>query len=169
MSKQKCWIGIDPGLKGAIAVLMHSCGPEVADMPVEKVSASRKRINAGMLAAEICDLRDSYSVALVAVEQLGVRPKNSALSSATTGAGWGMIIGVLAALRVPYVIVRPQEWQGLVLAGQPGEKKNKALLYAENRWPNVELSTPRDRVLDGRADALCIAESARRISATGVA
>jgi hypothetical protein len=157
-------IGIDNGLSGAIAAVDGDGGlVDVIDAPTVKIGkGSRREIVASGCVAILRRLvrLGGGEAVFCYVEQLSVRPKESASSALKAGIGGGIWLGVLAALRVSHSIVRPQEWQ-TTLKGCPGEGKQRAILYAERRWPEAELFGPRGGPLDGRADALCIAEYGR--------
>ena len=165
------FLGIDPGLSGAI-VSLNEKGDLLAysDAPTIATTKTRKALSP-LSIGHLLIFEQGHGVAhggcFAMIEQLGIRPKQSAQSGATQGKGWGYWIGALAALAIRYQVARPQEWQRAVLHGQPGEGKDRALLYAEARWPLLELRTPRGRVLDGRADAACIAEYARQLTLGG--
>jgi len=159
------FIGIDPGLSGAL-VSLDEKGDLLAyaDAPTVKVTKTRKALSPlsmGALLAFEQSKGDGNGGCFAAIEQLGIRPKQSAQSGATQGKGWGYWVGALAALAIRYQVVRPQDWQRAVLRGQPGEGKDRALIFAEARWPQLQLRTPRGRMIDGRADAACLAEYAR--------
>jgi crossover junction endodeoxyribonuclease RuvC len=70
------------------------------------------------------------------------------------GCSFGVILGVLAALSIPLVLVRPQAWKKR--AGLPGKRENKdaARTLAQQLYPLAELGRKKDI---GRADAILIA------------
>jgi crossover junction endodeoxyribonuclease RuvC len=75
-----------------------------------------------------------------------------------------MCRGVLAALGIPVVLVRPQAWKRSVLAGL-AHVDATAIGYCASRWLGTSLVLPRCRKShDGMADALALAEYARRQS-----
>ncbi len=155
-------VGIDPGLSGAVAFI-GSDGPEVYDMPTLRVGkGARRRLDL----VGLCDLLRSMAVSrnLVRfiIETQQPMPGQGVTSTFSTGYGLGAIEGILTALGVSWRGVRPQEWQRVILAGAAGEGKDRALMVAERLFPGAELRGPRGGALDGRADALCIAEYGRR-------
>jgi hypothetical protein len=93
-------------------------------------------------------------------------PKHGIVSIFRFGEGYGMWQGALAALGIPYQAVLPQAWKKVVF---PGTARDKAasILFAQRRFPSVSLlASPRSKVPhDGIADALALAEFARRILA----
>jgi crossover junction endodeoxyribonuclease RuvC len=155
-------VGIDPGLDGALAVI----GPDGVEVFVAPTigggRAGRRRPDAAAMAQLLAGLR----VELAVVEAVGAMPKQGVTSTFTFGVGFGIWQGVLAALGVPYQLVAPQAWKKAVLAGTARDKA-AAIAFARRRFPGVSLlATPRSRVAhDGVADALCLAEFARRLVA----
>lgn len=103
-------------------------------------------------------------IRLAVVEQVHAMPEQGVRSTFTFGCGYGMVRGVLAARSIPTELVTPQAWKRLVLAGYTDKNKEAAIQYATRRFPNASLrATPRSRTShDGLADALCLAEYARR-------
>jgi crossover junction endodeoxyribonuclease RuvC len=142
------WIGVDPGKTGAVA-LIHEDGELVADWPGSPAGA------ADILTA----WRLEYRVELVALELVHSMPKQGVKSTFTFGQNFGQWEGILAALRLPHVLTRPQEWQrGLVRLSDGPDTKARSLAAARRLFPDAELSRKRDH---GRADALLLAWWAR--------
>lgn len=80
------------------------------------------------------------------------------------GVGFGSLKGVLAAKKVPFVLVPPGTWhRALFPAGAKGEPKARALEFVRQRWPTFQLILPRGRTPhQGLVDAACIAHWGRR-------
>ena len=159
----KLFLGLDPGTSGGIAVLDDSCNVRLAEpMPI-----AGKEVDGGQLARLVRSLRDLDSQAdytLAAVEHVNAMPGQGVCSMFAFGCSWGQARGVLAALGVPVVLVRPQAWKKQVLAGLTHDKVG-AFAYCASRWPATSLVMPRCRKPhDGIADALCLAEWARQRS-----
>ena len=110
-------IGIDPGNKGAIAVLKESGElVEVWDMPTLEVKvgkALKTRISPALLTQEVrdvelrgdCDIKCAYMEAVSSSPQMGVS------SAFAFGEGFGIVKGVLAALGIPVELVPPAKWK----------------------------------------------------------
>jgi crossover junction endodeoxyribonuclease RuvC len=97
-------------------------------------------------------------VAVVTLEQAQAMPGQGVSSTFSTGRGFGIREGVLGALDVPYRTVRPSVWVKKVLAGLPGEGKERSIRFALRMFPGCELMPKGGRKpRDGRADALCLA------------
>jgi hypothetical protein len=150
-------VGVDIGLKGAIAVMDNDRAIRaVADAPIIRGGKNKRDL---MDIDGMVEVLSGYADAdLIVLEQSSTRPHQSAQSGLKTGFGAGLWVGACSALRATYVSVRPQQWQRSVLAGQPGEGKERAIGYVQRRWPSAPIYGPRGAVKDGRCDAICIAE-----------
>jgi hypothetical protein len=91
-------------------------------------------------------------------------PHQGVVSMFTFGTGWGQVRGICTGLGIPYQLVRPQEWQREMLAGQP---KGSEYLVASRLWPLTDWRSSARAVKphSGLVDAALIAEYCRRRSA----
>jgi crossover junction endodeoxyribonuclease RuvC len=153
-------VGIDPGLRGAVAALDHA-GAVVGLWPMPIAGGE---VHAAGLADLIRSLRclDSHQdIGRVYIEKVGAMPKQGVASTFKFGTGWGMVRGVCAALGLSVNLVPPIVWKKKVLLGLPHDKAG-AVQLCTSRWPTAELILPGCRVPhDGIADALCLAEYGR--------
>lgn len=159
------YIGIDPGKSGGLALLNQDgtvaavtkmpdterdlcdwletwqdagqgSGSNGADHGIRPIKAMLERVNAGAWGA-------------------GKGGQKMGVSSAFTfGMGYGVLRGVLTALRIPFDLVSPQKWQGEIGCLTKGQK-NVSKAKAQQLFPNV-------KVTHANADALLIAEYCRR-------
>ena len=136
-------IGIDPGISGAVALLNGAVAPEVVDMP------SNPRDLWDTLSAWRTDHDDLYAY----VERAQAMPGQGVSSTFKTGFGYGVIIGLLAGLGIPYETVTPAVWKKR--AGLIGKDKEASRALARQLWPTAPLGRVRDH---GRAEALLIAK-----------
>lgn len=147
--KQRAWIGIDPGKSGAIA-LIHRDGQIAEDWPGDAAGAAEMLLT----------WRLEFSIELVALERVHAMPGQGVKSMFSFGQNLGQWQGILAALQIPYVMPRPQEWQrGLVNPSDGPDAKARSLAVARRLFPDADLSRKKDH---GRADALLLAWWARR-------
>lgn len=144
-------IGVDPGLKGGIAVLNDNQLVLIDDMPVVD-----KQTNAALLA----DFARRWPGALVAVEVQQAMPAQGRSSTLKTGKGWGTILGVFTALGHRVVDVRSQEWKPSFRL--KGKDKEASRAYAIRLWPERSEAFARKRD-EGRAEAALIALHVSRI------
>lgn len=162
-------IGIDPGQTGALAVVADGEWRQFIDMPVmPRAGGSGMHINGALLAAEIRNVLALHPGAYImaVLEEVGAMPKQGVTSTFRFGEGFGVVRGVLGALGVPFVMVRPDRWKrSLRLAGQA---KDAARTHAIQLFPTAagQLSRKKDC---GRADALLIAHWAHQTEQIGEA
>ncbi len=155
-------VGIDPGLRGGVAAL-DVAGAVVGLWPMPVAGGE---VHAAGLADLLRSLRclDSHQdIGRVCLEKVSAMPKQGVSSTFRFGTGWGMVRGVCAALAIPVVLVPPTVWKKQVLLGLPHDKAG-AVQFCSSRWPTADLVLPGCRVPhDGLADALCLADYARRL------
>ncbi len=148
-------IGIDPGLNGAIATL-DTAFLAVKGMPVHHITRNKKNkrdIDAVTLAGDLL-VAVGPGPAHVFIEQVGAMPGQGVSSVFAFGKGYGIVIGIIAALRVPVTFVPPQTWKKAlgVPAGKDGARARASQLFPEaaHHWPLAKH--------DGHAEAALIAE-----------
>ena len=152
--------GIDPGQTGAIAFIYPNGKVEIHDTPIEKVKKG-KRIKTEYLPGNMSDLLKGLEINHVYIESVHAMPGQGVTSMFNFGKGFGIWIGILAALKIPYTLIPPQAWKKHLMQGM--KDKDAARIRAQQLYPSVtkELSRKKDV---GRADALLIAEYGRLIS-----
>jgi hypothetical protein len=101
------------------------------------------------------------------IEQLQPMPmeKGGTLANYARGRSLGVLEALCVAHKLSYQLVRPQAWQKVMLAGVEGQDtKARSIIAAGRLFPKVSLMrTERSKKPDdGFADALLIAEYARR-------
>ena len=154
-------IGIDPGQTGAVAILYGDSGVTIWDTPTEIVKKG-KGTKTEYLPAEMAALLYVLpSGCHCYLEKVGAMPGQGVTSMFNFGKGYGLWIGILAALNIPYTLVTPQAWKKDIMAGQ--SDKDAARGRAQQLFPKVASQLSRKKDI-GRADALLIAEYGRRLS-----
>lgn len=163
----KVFVGIDPGKDGAMAFLGWGPSEPVIVSFDELVYADRlwhvspmlrtvaeQELNAMMRV----DAIETFAV----VEHVNAMPGQGVTSCFSFGKNFGFILGLLTACRIPYQLVRPQVWKKEF--GCTSDK-NTSIEVAQRLYPNADLyRTARcTKPHDGRAEALLMAEYARRI------
>lgn len=172
------FLGIDPGLTGALAALDdQGVVKGVWDTPT-LVTRSGVRERREYDLAQMRGLLAQWSPWIheflvqaggknpnpvscrCALELVGPMPKQGVVSMWRMGFGVGVWEGLLAALRIPVERVSPQRWKGIMLDGLP-KGKDASLYRAKSLWPDQvdKLSLKKH---EGRAEALLIAEWMRR-------
>lgn len=144
-------IGIDPGKLGAMAVLFPEGDVELA--PFDETGFLQVF---RVVASSPADQK-----VVVALEHVGGIPGQSAPAAFNFGDNFGYIRGLLTAFKIPYELVRPQKWKKEFSCTSD---KNTSIAVAKRLFPGVNLKrTERcKKDDDGRAEALLLAEYARR-------
>ena len=164
--RQKIVIGIDPGKTGG-AVALDMDGKPIewvaANHPEEgyTVKTSKSAIYVpSEMALWLAELKDRYQILMVITEKQQARPMEGRSSILTTGYGWGLWVGILAALGVPYKVEPPGVWTKAVYGSTPRgtDRKARAVVTARERVPELPLTWGRKtKAHDGLADACCMA------------
>ena len=159
------YIGIDNGLDGAIVVLdAQGRVLRKAVMPTlgQEGKGKREYDEQGIVRILTDWIEHDPTVFL---ERAQAMPKQGVSSTFSIGKGYGTIRGILAALRFPYEIVGPRDWQKVMFAGvDHSDTKRASAVVAGRLAPDEDWrATDRSRVPhDGQTDAFCIAEHGRR-------
>lgn len=154
-------IGIDPGVSGAVACIVLPNTYIVWDTPTLTVTVGKKHRNVMNLieCAAILEGFKAFGPAMAAIEWAQPMPKQGVTSVFNYGEGFGSWLGILSALAIPFIRVRPQQWKKEILAGREIVGKDTSRLAAMEMFPNVDFGKRKDA---GRAEALLIAEFCRR-------
>lgn len=154
------YIGIDPGVKGGLAVIRADGTAGAWRYPGDMHEAAR-------LLREVIDNETAGGVVvLAAIEKVSAMPRGGPKGEVKMGASSAFKFGgnyygwmwAMSALMVPYTTVTPQKWQKALLDSGTGETKERSLNMARRLFPGVDL---RFKVDDGKADALHLARWAR--------
>ncbi len=88
------------------------------------------------------------------------------ISTFNTGRNFGLLVGLVAGLKIPYTIVPAATWHAKMLKGVMGaDSKAKALVIAEQLFPGIDKRrSAKARIAhDGICDALVLGEFGRRV------
>lgn len=156
------YIGIDPGLTGAVAAIYEDGKILLYDTPTIEIKVNNKK-KQDYIPSEMADiLRDcSLTECQVFLERISARPGQGVTSMFGFGKGYGIWIGILSALEIPYTLVTPQAWKKEIMKCK--SDKDAARLRAHQLFPQAVDRLNRKKDI-GRADALLLAEYCRRVS-----
>lgn len=144
------YIGIDPGKKGAMAVIFDGMDETVLVPFDEKAYAET-----------LCGCKARGNSVKACLEHVTAMPGQGVTSMFHFGENFGYIKGLLEAFEIPYELVRPQKWKKeFSITGE----KNSSIEVCKRLFPDVDLRRS-DRCRkddDGLAEALLMAEYARR-------
>ena len=173
------YIGIDPGLTGAIGAIQqgHSTPVLVGYRLANRVGGLDGYMSGGVdevaMLGALRSLREELGSGSTLVLLEGQRAMRGQGVSSTfkTGAQFGIWRGLLACLGWPYVVVTPQAWRkhaGIVVP-RKGDPKAATVRHVGRLLPDVDLvPSPRARnPHDGLADALGMALACRAMHKGG--
>lgn len=140
-------LGVDPGMTGAIALLVDGRLEAVVDMPTLDGEVSGR-----LLAAHV----ESAEPDLIVIERVQAMPKNGSIGSFKLGMNYGVVLGVVESLSHPLVKIRPVEWKRI--NGLLRQPKDASRRLAIELWPHLAHKFERVKD-DGRAEAALIARA----------
>lgn len=144
------YVGIDPGKTGALSCVGDN--PGALKMPL---------IGKDIDGRAIRDFLIEKSPDFIVIEKVASRPGQGAQATFTFGKVYGIVLGIVDAMELPYQLVTPQAWKKKVLAGTQKEKAD-AIDFCRRRYPEIDLVPGKCRApQDGIADATCMAHYAK--------
>lgn len=169
----KTYIGIDPGSQGFISVL-HPSG--------EREYLSIRDNSPQGLAAFLSEKKRNCEDIFVIMEEVHALFGSSASSTFSFGEINGLLKGILIALKIPFALVQPKEWQSCIWinqdkvfktgkvnpkTGKPSrvvDTKPTSINAARRLFPDIDFRrTPKCAKLDdNKVDSVLICEYARR-------
>lgn len=154
-----CYIGIDPGKAGGIAVI---CRNEVLGVTPMLITPKKNIDIVSTTEWIMSTIQDRASVAII--EQVSAMPGQGVTSMFRFGFVTGVMHGIIGALGIPTHQVTPQAWKKVILAGT---RKDKAasIDFVMRVHPGISLlATTRSHTPhNGMSDAICIAMYAYRL------
>jgi hypothetical protein len=153
------YLGVDPGLDGGIAYI-HGYIVGAHPMPTVKIGTKRM-VDTDRVREYISALGP---IDLIMIEAVNAGAVKSVMSAFAFGRGYGRIEGVIKALDRPHDYVPSPTWTK-ALGITKGAGKPEHIAVARRLFPSVVLRDTQD----GLADALLIAEYARRLHTGRVA
>lgn len=175
----KAYVGIDPGLTGAVACVDCEGSVQIWDTPTLKFEkrtgvkvGHRTEYDVPAMVDLLVKIRKAFwtldvlndPVAIV-IEKQQAMPKDmrGTIGAFSSGWGFGLWVGVMTALGMRHEPIRPTEWKPVLMKGLPKEKDASRMRACQIFPKAVELL---DRKKDhGRAEALLLAEWGRRLYA----
>lgn len=165
------YVAIDPGLHGAVAALDEK-GSIIGiwDTPIAKVKKGKGHKHVyleSQMATILGNLmplpnttQDEYynqKIRMLGIEAVHAMPGQGVTSMFSMGTGFGIWLGIIAALRIPHERIEPAKWKremGIAAKSDKGASVVRALQI----FPRADIPASKD----GRADALLLAEWLRR-------
>ena len=138
----KSILGIDPGKNGGVAVINRNGKVIASRCPSDNDPVKMAKI--------IRKMTRRYKKIEVVVENVWAFPGDSAMTSFKFGTNFGIWLGILGTMGLPYRKVTPQTWQKAYhpLSKIKKERKNELKIIAKDFYKKATLCT---------ADAILIA------------
>lgn len=153
--KIEYFIGIDNGVNGGIVVLdRHHTIIDKIVMPV--FGGSKKEYDIQSIQSFLEKYINSFAI----LEKAQPQFRDGKKQAFKTGYGYGVMQGILTALKIPFQIEAPKTWQSKVFKGlDTDDTKIASILFCKRKWPREDW-TPTERSKkphDGMTDAACMA------------
>lgn len=187
-SRNEAWVvGIDPGMKGGIAAInLNRSESKVWSMPT-----LAGRVDTTEMRLIFDEIAKSGQISLCVLEKAQSMPRQGVVGVFSMGVNYGILLGTLVAAKVPFDEITPSEWKRAIIGGVKITKrkatqeaislessvdskkaqraadkkalKEVAVLTARRLFPDAVFRNTQD----GIAEALLMAEAARRIVVSG--
>ncbi len=144
-------IGIDPGVTGAMAVVLGE-SIEFHDMPITVNDKGRKAVDPQAFAKFLRPLRKYQP--LVVIERVQPRHDVGSIAGFSLGNSFGVVQGVAAGMRFKIHYILPRKWKEM--AGTIKKEKDYTRILVIKQYPSLRHELARKKDL-GRAEALMIA------------
>lgn len=155
------YIGIDPGLDGAIAVYNPDAGHVLKrlvfhDMPtlaIKRGKTKKREVDAHAFRQILLYAGRLNDPMRVIIEQSGPHERDGSMQAWKTGSGWGIVYGVVVGYGLPIQIVTVQRWKKAMGATADKDLSRKLAMSAFPEQAD-HLTRKKD---NGRAEAALIA------------
>jgi crossover junction endodeoxyribonuclease RuvC len=167
VSRPIAWLGADPGLSGAIALLTGDCLAvlDVKDMPAMTTPAGKRVLDHWALASILGGWTSVFDIKGATVELVHSMPKQGVTSSFSFGSSFGALCQGIASAGLDFALIPPATWKAIY--GLRGGRENKELSRAKaselfpghaNLW--------KLKKHDGRAEAVLLAHYGSKLRTT---
>lgn len=161
----RIFVGIDPGLTGAIAAISSRNGYlAVFDMPTMANGKGNSKIKNMVDPGELLRIITSFAMLAdtchVALERIASMPGQGVASMFSMGDTFGACRAVVACAGIPMEIITPQQWKKFYNIGKDN-KKEVARAKAIQLYPSADLARKKDH---NRAEAILIAHYLMKIN-----
>jgi len=152
------FLGIDPGKKGSIAIIdSDRTMIKLVPVPVIKIKKGHDYDIAEMkhMLSEITTLNE---VGICVIEKAQAMPGQGVTSMFTIGKGYGIWLGLLTAIGIPFIEISPRVWTRRLLIGVGGEGKERNYKASRQLFPEWQVKFKYEHEW---CDSLLLAEYAR--------
>ena len=167
MVSKRCVVGIDPGIRGGLSLLIGApnniefCIAKAAPtISVEiKKNKFRERIDELTIVPLLSQWNVSYGIDGIFIERQHAIAGQGLVSTGVTMEGYGLYKGICAGLGLRYFILDAKEWQSDYDFSNNDNTKDGSIAWAKRLFPNVDLhrNSRCKKESDGMSDSLLIA------------
>ena len=154
--KQQIYIGIDGGMNGGISVIKNDKIIDLIVMPTILSTKNKKEYDI----QGIIKFLGKYSNATVVLEKAHAMPLLGSVQAFNFGRGYGILLGILSTLKMPYSIVHSRTWQKKMFRDtNHKDTKQASVIIAQRLFPDEDFrATERSKKMhDGLTDACLVA------------
>ena len=161
MATKKYYMGIDPGMNGGIVVL-DSNHTIISKTIMPTLGGSKKEYDIQELYNFLIQFSSSNDdiKTMTILEKSQPHFHDGRKQAFKTGYGYGVLQGLLTALKISFQIEAPKTWQKKIFEGlESDDTKSASILFCKRKWP-TEIWTATNRCSkahDGMTDAACMA------------
>lgn len=154
------YVGIDPGQKGAIAIIGES----------STVCSWTKYMGWPTMFSKLKFIAESEEK-LVCIEKLWGMPIRGCQGNWSLGGNYETWKALLGILKIPFIEAAPATWQPKILntsKKKSAETKPLSIAYVNKRYPELDLPSRTKKDIDessGVSDAICLALYGRMVTA----
>jgi len=155
------YLGIDPGKKGSLA-LVDNERFMLAHDPTPMLKLKKPDYDIVEMKLLLMRYLDFGFIDLCILEKAQAMPKQGVTSMFSIGKGYGIWLGLLTSLEVPFIEVHPRVWTRKLLVGAGGEGKDRNYNVARRLFPEWH---PQFKYEKEYGDSLLLAEYGRCVEA----
>ena len=135
MASIRSVLAIDPGKNGGVAIVNRSGKVKVKRCPSDNDPFKMANI--------IKKMTRRYKHIQIIIENVWAFPTDSAMTSFKFGTNFGIWLGILGTMGLPYRKVTPQTWQKVYqpLSKEKKERKNQLKTIAKDFYEKATLNT----------------------------
>lgn len=123
-------MGIDVGTSGAYAILTKNI--KIIKFKEFDRLKDIKELCWDEMIKDILEYKISY----IAIEKAQAMPKQGVCSMFLYGKVYGEILGIVKTLKIPYFLIKPQEWKKTQCNGMPNEK-GSSIVKVKELFPDL--------------------------------
>lgn len=149
-------IGIDPGLKGGLAVLEDGKIIDLITMPIYELKNGKNNIDI----KKVAEFFRKHNPDKVCIEKVGAGIVGGRVSMWNFGYSTGNLVGCILTLNYELINPTPQRWKKIVLGEKYDHKEKEGTIkFCQDTFPGINLlATKRSKVpSDGLADSIALA------------